>query len=187
MRFTLKALVLLTLLSFIATFALGQAESGQIVGTVRDASGAVIPGAAISVRDLAPGAVRPSVKSGSLGQYNVLGLTPGTYEVTVRSSGFALYRSKVEVAVGSHVTLDAVLSVDKETTTVEVVAAGGTEINTQTQEVSQLITPTQMAQLPSLNRNPYDFVALAGNVSCADRRHWRRPEHGQHYGVWLRT
>jgi hypothetical protein len=183
MRVTLKVLVLLTLLSFITTFALGQAESGQIVGAVRDPSGAVIQGAAISVRNLATGAVRPSVKSGSLGQYNVLGLTPGTYEVTVRSSGFALYRSKVEVAVGSHVTLDAVLSVDKETTKVDVVAAGGTEINTQTQELSQLITPMQMAQLPSLNRNPYDFVALAGNVSSADRTSMGGDQNSQNYGV----
>src|SRR5208337_4379583 len=113
MRVTLRALVLLTLLSFIATFALGQAESGQIVGTVRDVSGAVIPGAAISVKNIATGAARPTVQSGSLGQYNVLGLTPGTYEVTVKSGRFALYRSKVEVTVGSHVTLDPVLAVDK--------------------------------------------------------------------------
>ncbi|MGA2961639.1 MAG: carboxypeptidase regulatory-like domain-containing protein [Candidatus Korobacteraceae bacterium] len=185
MRVTLKALVLLTLLSFIATSALGQAESGEIVGTVRDALGAVIPGAAIAVRNIATGAVRPIVQSGNLGQFNVLGLTPGTYEVTVKSSSFALYRSKVEVAVGSHVTLAPILAVDKETTNVEVVAAGGTEINTQTPEISQLITPTQMAQLPSLNRNPYDFVALAGNVSNADRTATGGDQNSENYGVFF--
>ncbi len=65
----------------------------------------------------------------------------------------------------------------------EVVAAGGTEINTQTQEISQLITPTQMAQLPSLNRNPYDFVALAGNVSNSDRTSAGGDQNSQNYGV----
>jgi len=176
-------LFLLTLLSFIASFVLGQAESGQIAGTVRDVSGAVIPGAAISVRNLATGAARPPVQSGSLGQYNVPGLTPGTYEVTVKSGSFALYRSKVEVTVGSHVTLDLVLAVDKQTTTIEVVAAGGTEINTQTQEISQVITPAQMAQLPSLNRNPYDFVGLAGNLSNGDRTSSGGDQNSQNYGV----
>ena len=169
MRAKLRVLVLLTLLSFVATCAFGQAESGQITGTVRDASGAVVRGASVTVSNLATGATRPVQQTGRLGQYNVVGLASGIYEVTVKSSGFALYRSRVEVTVGSHVSLDTVLAVNRETITVGVVAAGGTEINTATPEISQLITPIEMAQLPSLNRNPYDFVALAGNVSNADR------------------
>src|SRR6202040_2184543 len=75
------------------------------------------------------------------------------------------------ITVGSHVTLDAPLSVSQVSTTVEVVAApgGGAEINTQTQEISQIVTPQQIENLPSLTRNPYDFVALAGNVSGGDK------------------
>jgi len=45
------------------------------------------------------------------------------------------------------------------------VAAGGVEVNTQNQELSQVINTQQMEQLPSLTRNPYDFRAAAGNVS----------------------
>ena len=41
-------------------------------------------------------------------------------------------------------------------------------MNTQTQELSQLINTQQLAQLPSLTRNPYDFVAISGNVSNGD-------------------
>jgi hypothetical protein len=41
-------------------------------------------------------------------------------------------------------------------------------VNTQTQELSQVIDATQLAQLPSLTRDPYDFVALAGNISNGD-------------------
>ncbi len=55
-------------------------------------------------------------------------------------------------------------------TTVEVSSeAAGVEVNTQTQETSQVISQQQIAQLPSLTRNPYDFIALAGNVSGGDR------------------
>ena len=65
--------------------------------------------------------------------------------------------------------MDAQLSLSKESTSVEVVAEGGATVNTQTQELSQVIGPQQVAQLPSLTRNPYDFVGVAGNVSSADR------------------
>ncbi|MGH9642934.1 MAG: TonB-dependent receptor, partial [Terriglobales bacterium] len=71
--------------------------------------------------------------------------------------------------VGGHSTLDAQLAVGSGNTVVEVTAgAAGTEVNTQTQELSQLVDTVQMAQLPSLTRNPYDFVALSGNVSAGD-------------------
>ena len=66
------------------------------------------------------------------------------------------------------VTLDARLSVSNQTETVEVVAAGGTAVNTQTQELSQVVNTQQIAALPSLTRNAYDFVALSGNVSSGD-------------------
>ena len=49
-----------------------------------------------------------------------------------------------------------------------VVAETTPDVNTQTQEISQLVDSQQLAMLPSLTRNPYDFVALAGNVSGGD-------------------
>jgi hypothetical protein len=91
------------------------------------------------------------------------------YEVTVSKPGFSDYKVRVQVTVGSFVTVNAQLSVSAVTGSIEVVGAGGTEINTQSQEVSQSITPNMVQNLPSLTRNPYDFVALAGNVSGGDR------------------
>src|SRR6202035_2883291 len=67
------------------------------------------------------------------------------------------------------VTVSAQLSLSKVTSLIEVVGASGTGIDTQSQEVSQLITPEQVENLPSLTRNPYDFIALSGNVSGGDR------------------
>jgi hypothetical protein len=74
----------------------------------------------------------------------------------------------VEVTVGGSLAVNAQLEVGSSTTVVEVAAGGGTEVNTQTQELSQLVDSTQLGQLPSLNRNPYDFVILSGNVSNGD-------------------
>jgi hypothetical protein len=86
----------------------------------------------------------------------------------VSSNSFKPFVAKVEVTVGSHLFLDAKLSVSAATTEVEVVGEGGGQVNTQTQEMSQVVDTEQLANLPSLTRNPYDFVALAGNVSGGD-------------------
>jgi hypothetical protein len=87
----------------------------------------------------------------------------------VTSTGFASFTSRAEVAVGGTTTINAQLSVSNQVTTIEVEAAGGVEVNTQTQELSQIVNTQQMAQLPSLTRNPYDFIEIAGNVSNGDR------------------
>jgi outer membrane receptor protein involved in Fe transport len=167
-RFFFAALLALLLVGFQSAPVFGQAESGTVSGTVRDSTGAVISGATVTAKNVATSAER-TVQTGDTGQYIIPGLNPGIYEVTVTSTGFAAFKGRVEVTVGGRSTLEAQLSVSNQTTTVEVVAEGGTSINTQTQELSQVIDSEQVAQLPSLTRNPYDFVALAGNVSNGDR------------------
>ncbi len=147
-------------------WAFGQAEAGSISGTVRDASGAVIPGAQVTATSVATGAAR-TTKTGDAGEYHIPGLTPGSYGITVTSGNFAPFKTQIEVTVGGAATADAQLTVGTQATTVEV-ATGSTQVNTQTQELSQLVDTHQLAQLPSLTRNPYDFVVLSGNVSNGD-------------------
>jgi hypothetical protein len=138
------------------------------VGTVHDATGALISGVTVKAKSLTTGVER-STTTGNAGQYTIPGLTPEKYEVTITSPNFQTFKSVVEVTVGGTTTVDAQLAVGQSSTIVEVTAAGaGTEVNTQTQELSQLIDTQQLAQLPSLTRNPYDFVAISGNVSSGD-------------------
>src|ERR1700678_519886 len=144
-----------------------QVETGQIAGAVMDQTGAAVPNAAVTIKDLSTNTVRSTVSSES-GTYMVPGLEPAIYEVRVISSTFKPFIAKAEVTVGGHVTLDARLSVSATTTEVQVVGEGGAQVNTQTQEMSQVVDTQQLAELPSLTRNPYDFVALAGNVSGGD-------------------
>ena len=167
-----RSLPLLVLVTFAASSVCGvvasaQVETGQIAGTVVDLTGAVVPNAAVTIQNLSTNTVRNTVTSAS-GTYLVPGLEPAIYQVTVSSNSFKSFVAKVEVTVGGHVTLDAQLSVSASTTEVQVVGEGGTQVNTQTQEMSQVVDTQQLASLPSLTRNPYDFVALAGNVSGGD-------------------
>jgi hypothetical protein len=168
MRTALKALYLLMLFTFLTATAFGQADTGSISGTVRDSTGAVVPAAKVSVRNVATSAER-AAETDSGGGYTIPSLAPGIYDVAITKSGFADYKVRAQVTVGSFVSLNAQLSLTTVTSTIEVVATGGTEINTQSQEVSQILTPEQIENLPSLTRNPYDFIALAGNVSAGDR------------------
>jgi len=161
-------LLAIVLLGFESKPVYGQVEAGTVSGTVKDSTGAVVAGATVTAKNLATGAER-SAQSGDNGQYNVAGLNPGTYEVTVTSTGFAAFKARAEVSVGGRTTVDAQLTVSGQVTTVEVVAGEIATVNTDSQEISEVISPEQMTQLPSLNRNAYDFVATAGNVSAGDR------------------
>jgi hypothetical protein len=156
------AILLLT-----SVFVLGQTELGTIAGVVKDSTGAVVSDAKVSATQTSTNAEH-SATSNNLGEYHLQNLPPGTYAVVVSKSGFQTYKASLEVSVGGHTTLDAQLTVGSGSTVVEVVAGAATEVNTQTQEMSQLIDSQQMAQLPSLTRNPYDFVAISGNVSNGD-------------------
>ena len=160
-------LVAFAALSVCGVVASAQVETGQIAGTVMDQTGAAVPDAVIAIKNLSTNTVRTAVSSTS-GAYVVPGLEPAIYQVTVSSNSFKSFVSTVEVTVGGHVNLDARLSVSATTTEVQVVGEGGTQVNTQTQEMSQVVDNQQLSQLPSLTRNPYDFVALAGNVSGGD-------------------
>ena len=163
-RMTVRGLFGMLLITA-AVFA--QVETGQIAGTVTDQSGAVVPNATVAVKNLANNAQRTTITSPA-GSYVVTGLEPADYEVSVSSGQFKPYTSRVEVTVGGHVTVDAKLSVSATTTEVQVVAEGGATVNTQTQEISQVIDSQQVLELPSLTRNPYDFVAISGNISNGD-------------------
>jgi Carboxypeptidase regulatory-like domain/TonB dependent receptor len=166
-NFRLFALFTVSVLfSAMATF--GQAGLGSIAGTARDATGAAIAAATVRAKNVSTSAER-STQTGNDGRFELPGLVPGLYDVTVSSAGFKNFASRVEVTVGGTATIEAELSVSNQTTTVEVVATGGVEVNTQTQELSQIVNTQQMAALPSLTRNPYDFVEISGNVTNGDR------------------
>ena len=160
---------ILTLTGLTATVAAyAQIDTGQINGTVTDPSGAVVSKAQITERNIGTNATR-SVTSASNGTYTFTNLSAAMYEITVMAPGFGSQVQQVEVTVGGHATLDAKLTVGQGAEKVTVTAAsGGTEVNTSTQELSQIIGTEQVAQLPSLTRNPYDFVGIAGNVSNGD-------------------
>ncbi len=141
--------------------------SGQISGTVEDSTGAVISNASVTLKNLGTNNER-TVKASGVGLYSFTNLEPGSYQITAINPGFETYQVTVVVNVGGRYTVDPKLPVGNSSTTVEVSAGDTAIVNTATPEISQVINQTQITQLPSLTRNPYDFVNLSGNVSNGD-------------------
>src|SRR5262249_57306944 len=104
----LLAFLLLTILT--AVFAFGQAETGQVSGTVTDPSGAVVSGAKVTLTNNGTGQARTTQTSAN-GSYAFTNLQPGNYALTVEGSGFTPYKGTVDVTVGGRQTLDAKLAV----------------------------------------------------------------------------
>ncbi len=150
---TLVGFVLGLLLT--VTPAFGQAETGSISGTVRDATGAVISGATVTAKSLATGAERTAT-TGSIGQYSILALTPGSYQVTIASANFQTYRTTVEVTVGGVSIADAKLQVGQSSSVIEVVGGAVTQVNTETQELCKRLTNTPVRQAGSVLKCPDD-------------------------------
>jgi hypothetical protein len=166
MRHFLKtALLSLSLSLFAAVLLHGQAETGQITGTVTDQSGGAIPKAAVKVTSNSTGSVRNGVTEGD-GAYNITNLLPGEYTIAVSATGFNPTERKVILNVGTRLGQDFQLMVGTSTTSVQITETVG-QVDTETQTLSQVITQNQIRELPNLTRNPYQFAALAGNISDA--------------------
>jgi outer membrane receptor protein involved in Fe transport len=160
--------LLFALLSFSASNAFPQAETGQIVGTVVDPSGALVPRARVTVRSVATGAERTGT-SGDEGIFTFPNLQPEVYEVTVEAPGFSTLRQQATVTVGMKVGLDLKLEIGKRDTVVEVTGANGAiAVNIESQTISQVLSTQQILELPTITRNPYLLIVTAGNVSEDD-------------------
>jgi hypothetical protein len=145
-----------------------QAETAQITGTVFDATGAAIPKATVTVRNVDTGAIRTTVAS-DIGNYTITNIQPGNYEITATAAGFSTFKQNVVLTVGAKVAVDAKLAVGTSATTVEVSeVAAAVKVNTETQTLSQVLDTRAILELPTSTRNPYNLVVSAGTVSEDD-------------------
>ncbi len=148
--------------------AFAQVETGQIGGTVADPQGAVIPGATITVSSSDTGATRNSTTTGD-GTYIITNLQPGNYEIKIEGAGFAAKSVPVRVSVGTKTTVDVELAVSGGGEAVDVVAGEqGIQVNTENQTLSTIVTQKQLRELPTITRNPYALVQLAGTAVTID-------------------
>jgi hypothetical protein len=155
-------------IALMAGAAFAQSATGQIIGKVTDPNGAVVANANITVKSVDTGRETTAISDND-GSYTITALQPGLYDVTVQNGNFKVSNQRVQVTIGSKVSVDTQLALTEVTgETVSVIASEGVEVNTQTAEVSNIVTGTQIRELPTLTRNPYDLIGLANNVASDD-------------------
>jgi hypothetical protein len=145
--------------------ALAQATSGgTIVGTVTDPSGAVIPGATITVTDPATKTSRTTVSNKS-GQYIVQDVQPGVYDVKTTKPGFSTDNiAALTVSVGSQTTANFKMAVGAESTTIEVTASNA-DLQTMNAGTGTTVDPAMVDSLPTIAREVSTFTTLQPGVS----------------------
>jgi hypothetical protein len=141
-----------------------QAVTGNISGTVTDASGGVIAGANIQVKNTATGVTLTTV-SNEQGRYNVPDLTIGTYAVQASNSGFqTVVHTGVNLTVGSQLVVDLSLPVGQAQQTVTVESSVA-QVETQSTAITSLVSAQQMADLPLNGRNFEQLLNIAPGVT----------------------
>jgi hypothetical protein len=146
------------------------AQEATIVGTVTDPTGAAVPNAAVVITNTDTGVAR-SLPTNADGQYVAPDLAIGRYNVRITATGFKATEQKgLVLAVGDRTRVDFKLVVGsvQEQVTVE---ANAVAVQTDTGEVSNVITGQQVTQLATNGRSLYELFALApGAVSLQGSR-----------------
>src|SRR3989442_7079719 len=157
------AIAFVSMLLLDSVWVFGQANTGAIVGAVHDASGAVMAGVSITIRNEGTNIGRTVLTSAS-GDYSAPLLPPGGYEVSADVAGFnkPVFRN-VQVQVNQTVRLDFALTLAAVQQEVSVTAAAPL-IQTETSSLGQVVGQVQIANLPLNERNFVSFAYLAPGV-----------------------
>jgi len=141
-------------------------STGSIQGTVTDPSGAVMPGAKVSIRNNATNQVIETMTTSS-GNYASGALIPGQYTVRIEVKGFRTVELTVVVQVNTTSSASAKLSVGESTQIVEV-QGSALAVNTEQATVQGVLTSQQIENLPINGRNFLDLAQLEPGVQIQD-------------------
>ena len=158
------ALFLLSLGAASNRVAAQSTYTSQLTGVVSDASGAVIPGAKVTLTDEGTNIAAHSVTNGS-GIYLFTGVRPGTYGIRVEAPGLAVQeRKSLTLAVSQSATLDFSLS-PKGASEVVNVTAQAPLLDTGDASLGTDVTNEYVRDIPLSNRSMFGLVFLAGGVT----------------------
>ena len=168
----LQPLILRSFLAMLALFlfamtpsAKAQTNTGTIVGTVTDVTGAVIPGASVTTRNLGTGEKR-NVSADANGEFTIPNLQIGHYSLTVTQEGFATAQvNDTELQVAQRATINIVLHIGSSSQKVTVVATETPLLNQASSSVGQVIDTQTVQTMPLNGRTFWQLTQLTPGVS----------------------
>ena len=156
-----------------------QETRGRITGRVTDTTEAMVPGATVTVTNVARGAT-VSTTTNERGVFQVNYLLPGTYTVTVELSGFKKYiRDNLLLQISETRHLAVVLEVGGVQETVSVTAEAPT-VNTSDANLGLVVDQARLASLPLIHGDPYKIMGLAPGLTATGSARLDRPYEPTH-------
>jgi hypothetical protein len=151
-------------ISLVLVSGISAQEAGQIVGVVRDSTGAFVPGVTITATETGTG-FASSVKTGTEGQFVFPSLRPTTYVITAEMSGFRRFsESGVELQANQSLTLNIVMEVGAVSETVNV-SGQVVQVDTSTSTLAEVVDQARIVELPLNGRDAAKLSTLvAGTV-----------------------
>jgi carboxypeptidase family protein len=157
-------------------------ETADVVGTVTDASGAVVPGATVTLTNVGTNVTQTTITTSS-GDYVFTLLQVGTYVVKVESKGFKTYSApNIALSAGDRARVDAKMEVGDVTQTVEVSGTVAPALQTDTSTIGSIVPSEAVEDLPLNQRNIIKLVQLSpgategqpGSIAAGNRPDDRR-------------
>ncbi len=161
MKKSLGGWILLCILSA-ASLLFSQNATTSLRGVVKDPSGALLPGAKVTITDTATGQARATVAD-SAGVYQFVQIRPAKYTITVSATGFGNQTKSAELLVNQPATVDFTLTVQASTETIDVSASAQT-LNTTDASLGNSADNAEIQALPSETRNVPELLSLQPGV-----------------------
>jgi YD repeat-containing protein len=158
-----SVLIAVALILASASTGFSQITSATISGTVKDQTGAVLPGVDVVVKNIDTGLTR-SIVTGATGYFTIPGLPPGPYETRASLAGFGTAVERLVLAVAQEAGLNLTLNVSATEERVTVIGASPL-VDTRSAAMSAVVTEKTISELPLNGRNYIDLALLQPGVS----------------------
>src|SRR6202167_6555024 len=157
-----RALALLFFMTGFCAAAWSQASFTSLRGTITDSSGAVIPGATVSIVNKAT-SLTTSQTAGGNGEYQFQQVVPGTYVITSKGTGFGSQSKQADLLVNQPATINFKLTVQSTAVTVDVSSEAET-LNTTDASIGNSVNNATIQALPMEGRNVTDLLSMQPGV-----------------------
>ena len=160
-----SSFMLCLLLLAAAAHLTAQVNTGDVVGTVTDVSGAVLPDAKVTLENTGTGVFR-TVQTGKTGDYSFSLLQVGTYDVTIEAKGFRTFVTKdLNLSAGDRVRVDGKMEIAVASESASVSAGAVPALQTDSSTIGTLVGGEFLADLPLNGRNLTNLVQLSAGVT----------------------
>jgi hypothetical protein len=148
---------------FVTIIGYAQFDTATVLGTVRDANGAVLPGVTVTLKNVATG-ITVQAQSDENGNYQFFNVKIGSYTITAEAAGFSKAAAEnVQVTVNARQRVDLAMKAGAVTETITV-TADAVRLETESSDRGQVINREQIVNLPLNGRSYADLALLSPGV-----------------------